>query len=297
MRLSDIIVGDAKFRIYRDIEYNKIHVSDMFNHRLGDKIAQSKLVQHRRQNIPDNEAIICFSCKCCSDYLNNNTYIDMNNYFSHIYDMIITLEHIDQRKLFGEKLNTIPFDLVAGEIWENNPRLHRLGIYSVMHSWPEKDLWWVKEKELLNIPDNYIAVHIITNHDYHPPKLMDFDLMFQLVSKISKYIPVVIIGLPENRFIPGSNIYDLTKLNYNIDESLAIINGCKMFLGGDTGVTHAAGAFGKFVVELYPGENRFHTRMYDAVISVPDGMVERHFLTKDHKFDLDAVLNSVINHV
>jgi len=49
----------------------------------------------------------------------------------------------------------------------------------------------------------------------------------------------------------GRNVFDFAELGYPVSETMAAISTCDIFVGGDTGMTHAASAFNKKIVGIW----------------------------------------------
>jgi hypothetical protein len=287
---------DIEMKIYRDGDFTKLHVSDMFNQRLGDKVGQSALVEYRRDGIPTSEAIICL------DHVYNEidlvgTYIKIENYFSHQYDAIARVTSKEQRDRICDSIKTIfpNWISVAAHLWEELIPIRCQGVYYTMHSWPAMDSWWGTERRTLGIPREYIACHIFTEDTYHPNKIMSYDDTKEVIQTIGSILPVVIIGPPVNPKIPNTNkIFDLSYNEYNIDQSIAIINGCSLFIGADTGTSHVAAALKKPLVQAFPGDDKWHTNVYDARPCVPNTRYRRVFIDEKGHFDKAEMIRYIL---
>ena len=250
------------------------------------------LVDQRRNHITEDEAIICLDHEY-NDIPDSGTYVDAYKYFSHQYDAIVKIKTKHDRDVFNDHFKRVfpSWMMVAAHLWETLPHLNADGYYINMHSYPFMDLWWSVERRKLGVPLRYLAVHILTDSDYHKEKLIDFNYMRDTLINLSDNIPIVIVGSSINPVIEHNNIWDLT--GNSIDESIAVVNKCNVFVGGDTGISHVAGALGKPVIDLFPGDQRWHNDSYDAVVSIPKDRLTRIFLNGDGTFDKSFVLETI----
>jgi ADP-heptose:LPS heptosyltransferase len=282
-KLPQFAQNDIK--IYRDNDYFKVHFVDLYNHRLGDKVGFTPKVIERRQQIQENEAIVCIDQEY-NEIDTKGTYIHISNYFSHLYDAIISVKVKEQRQILHDTIkNTFNTAAVAGHLWEDLIPLRKNKIYYSMHSNINMDRWWSIERVKLGIIKPYIVFNILTDTDYHPCKTVNYGRMCEVIDDIRKPISVVVVGIPNNPKIEMENVFDLCHSGYSIDQSIAIIKGCNIFCGGDTGIAHVAGAFDKPVIQAFPGAPEFHCDTYDARPCIPDYRYRRVFLYNDGEFD------------
>jgi hypothetical protein len=295
LRLADLRLSDIEMEIYRDRDdYRRLHVSDLFNNRLGDKIGQTVLVAHRREFLTEDEAVICLD-HVWNEINTKGTYIDARTYFRHQYDAIVRIHSKDQRERFGTHFKAVFPDWmsIAGHLWEELINMRQQRIYYTMHSCPNMDRWWQLEKRRRVIPRHYAACHILTDTDYHPDKLVNYNNMVDSIKAVAEFIPIVIVGIPVNGQVVHTNVFDLSHSGFTIDQSIAIVNDCDVFFGGDTGITHVAAALKKHVIQVFPGDERFHCANYDARPCIPDYRYRRVFLQKDGTFDVSLFVRHI----
>lgn len=106
-----------------------------------------------------------------------------------------------------------------------------------------------------------IVVHILEDASYNKIRNHDISDFISLCQKlIDNHTNVLIIriGLNMNDKLPNykDRVIDLTDLNISVGESAYIISLADIYIGGDTGMTHLAGALDvKNIIAIY-GNNR-----------------------------------------
>ena len=101
-------------------------------------------------------------------------------------------------------------------------------------------------------------------------------------------MPIIILS-STGKPINDRNIFDFSGAHgYNIDQNIAIINASSIYIGGDTGFTHAAGALGKRVLAIYPSRavNEVKDLTWDSMVSIPDNRLTKIDIGPRNFFDL-----------
>jgi hypothetical protein len=291
MKLSKLNLAhtNSNLIIIRDRDINVIQYHHFYAHRLGDKVGAAGLMQYYKHG--SNVAIVAVDCRFAVNGVNAG--IDIADYFDNIYDAIIQVydeKHFNIEHHYLSSQSNIM--CVNGYIWELLPIIKRdHNIFPKMNMPNIYKDWWLSEKTKYGI-DNYICVHILIDALYNVSRNHDIIYMIRLVNELSKYVPIVLVGISNRELITGDNIYDLTKYNYNIDQSIAIVENSFLYIGGDTGLSHAAGALGKKVVAIY-GQNPYPGTGWDSIVSVPDKSIIEIRMNDDHSFDVEKVVNEI----
>jgi len=97
----------------------------------------------------------------------------------------------------------------------------------------------------------YIVVHVLQrtgkrddDQGYVSRRALDFEKYASLCRRLSKNISVVRVGAKYDSIEPIAGITDLTSEGLLLNETLKIISGASLFMGGDTGLKLAASALG-----------------------------------------------------
>jgi len=126
---------------------------------------------------------------------------------------------------------------------------------------PRRHYEWLKTDFIELLPDlgkdfvrPIVCFHPLLDAPYQRSRNHSFPqwkACMELVAQ--KGATVVRIGAPvkSELVVRGKKIYDLTPLNLTPSQSIAVISMCDVFVGGDTGMTHAAAALGKHIVAIY----------------------------------------------
>jgi O-methyltransferase len=122
---------------------------------------------------------------------------------------------------------------------------------------PDKYNQWLKERfgDLYYDKRKKICFHILTDAPYARSRNHNYNEWKGCIEQLSKERDVLLFRIGKNTRnninISGDNIFDLTNENLTPSQSISIISMCDIYAGGDTGMTHAAGALGKDIVGVW----------------------------------------------
>ena len=148
-------------------------------------------------------------------------------------------------------------DKCYGMIWFAAPYFAKLG-FLPNFKFP-KNLTFNRTNFKVPNLNNFIKVviHILEDAPYQKQRnhnVADFLTLCKLLVDNREDILIIRIGLDRNNKLPNykDRLLDLTDLNLTIEESAYIISLADIYIGGDTGMTHLAGALGvKNIIAIY----------------------------------------------
>jgi hypothetical protein len=272
MKLSDLFGHLAStYNIHLDIKHNiefeKLRIYSFLNLRIGDRVAATAIINdvEKRDESFNRPAIIVVE----HDYVDHPGYQDCINDDSR-FDLMCSIPVVDARIILRSKedKNNIFNNLVLPDVeiefqfmpglWETLPILAKDGIYPSMVAKLLNWWWFGGEKgEYLSVDEPYIVVHPLLDAGYNTVRNHNVGMIVSLIRRMASFgIKIVVIGLTEDQISNIGYIGHVVKMiprsKYNVDQVMAIIAGCTLFIGGDTGFSHAAGALGRSVVAIYP---------------------------------------------
>jgi hypothetical protein len=164
---------------------------------------------------------------------------------------------------------------------------------------PRHHYEWLKSGllELLNVSSDKIVrpvvcFHILLDAPYQRSRNHVFAEWEKCIRELAgSGVTCFRVGHPATakKSIEGENIYDLTKHGLTPSQSIAVISMCDVYVGGDTGMTHAASALGKKVVGIWGDcthmlrdksvPNNFQDGDWDTTPYVPE---ENRYMLRRH---------------
>jgi ADP-heptose:LPS heptosyltransferase len=172
--------------------------------------------------------------------------------------------------VLGEKLNMKNFLPVLTKVFVAIERAYpspgNLFVYAPRHilefgnyptlAVPDKYRTWLLEKfNFTSVPKKRpcVCFHILTDAPYSMSRNHNFKEWDNCISILAKEdVDIYRVGIPGHRLTcRNGNIHDLTIENLTPSQSIAVISMCDVYVGGDTGMTHAASALGKKIVGVW----------------------------------------------
>ncbi len=242
---------------------------DFKGHRIGDKVVSSALFQYLRLCQPNARLVLI------DDQLDDRAgrTLPTGPLFGDLADEIWRVAEPGDRARFAQRIadeqlqplawtrDLRPATLAPGEgccnghsacpglPWLMLPRLARLGIYPKLRV-PHAPLPEQVERQLAKAADRpWLVFHILSDAPYNPIRNQDFACYEGLVDHLQRAAPqlyLLRVGLPGSRRLnlsPEVGL-DLSHAHLSLLQIAALQGRAKMFLGGDTGLSHLAGALG-----------------------------------------------------
>lgn len=120
---------------------------------------------------------------------------------------------------------------------------------------------WLDSEFLALLPGNgkglkrpIVCFHVLLDAPYQRSRnhyLPEWKRCMELTAKMGVTVIRVGKSVSHDQMVSGNGIYDLTHLGLTPSQSIAVISMCDVYVGGDTGMTHAAAAFNKHIVAVY----------------------------------------------
>lgn len=224
-------------------------IYDTVNHRIGDKIVLEACFRHFKLNHSSSDKIVLVDDRRRNHPANE---LELDLMFGNSID--VYHPSMSPLKLYESKLieNDLFSQLPVGNLWLALPELRKIGIYpriTIPLKWQE---WYSNYEDFAKLTHPIICIHILDNPPYNKARkhnYIDFEKIAVYLAK--KGYSVVRIGRDNSQKIDYPNVLDVTSKLFSIMASIAIINKCDIFIGGDTGVTHIAAALNKKIIAIY----------------------------------------------
>jgi len=263
-------------------------------HRIGDKVAGAFMVSERIQEHDDEFILID------PDWNKANSF-PVKQFFPQISKFVLETEnHEDAEKMLEER----GFEkLHTGNLWVSAPSLMKDTGFTPAMYLPKHIKDFVKvidanpqdgrpEKKLTDF-SLIIVNHCLSNPPYNPNRRHDLMQWLSLTDKIKKYIL-------DNK-IDGV-VVDVPNFEWDFSHVIGLISTADIFIGGDTGCTHVAGALDKEIVAIYGNSDHdvkaFHVDgMSSEWCSDPLSKTYTKFVMENNKFDEDKVFEHVVKKI
>ena len=263
-------------------------------HRIGDKVAGAFMVSERVQEHDDEFVLID------PDYNKINSF-PIKQFFPQISKFVLETENQeDAEKMLQER----GFEkLHTGNLWVSAPSLMKDTGFTPTMYLPKYIKDFVRAidadpqdgrppKKLTDF-GLVIVNHCLSNPPYNPNRRHDSVQWLNLMDRIKKH-------LLDNK-IDGV-VVDVPNFQWDFSRVIGLISTADIFIGGDTGCTHVAGALDKEIVAVYGNSDHdvkaFHVEgMSSEWCSDPLSKTYTKFVMEDNKFNEDEVFNHVVSKI
>ena len=128
---------------------------------------------------------------------------------------------------------------------------------------PRTERQWAREFLRSTIPDNYealIAVHVrnMPTMDFKNPDSRLFHKILTYLRTLGRFAFLLIGRDDGHQKIKGPDVFSLAGQKWHFDRTAAVIAQTSLFIGGDSGPTHAAAALGVPLIALGYPSDRMH---------------------------------------
>jgi hypothetical protein len=140
-------------------------------------------------------------------------------------------------------------------------KIAKTGLYPTLKIPPKMRQWKQDELSALIRPNKFgdrpvVCFHILLDAPYSRSRNHYFPEWEKCIKMLSKKDVLIIrigYGGSARKDLSniGKNVVDLAVKNLKTPQSIAAISACDIYVGGDTGMTHAASALGKKVVGIW----------------------------------------------
>jgi hypothetical protein len=268
-------------------------------HRIGDKVAGAFMVSERVQEHDDEFVLIDPTWDRVDSF-------PIKQFFPQISNFVFETNTPEKaEKLLEEK----GFDkLHTGNLWVSAPSLVKdyaekgVDMYPTMYI-PKYIKDFVKSidatpedgrptKKLTDF-ELVIINHCLSNPPYNPNRRHDPIQWVGLMKRINQYM--------QDNKIDGVMV-DVPNYQWSFSHVIGLISTADIFIGGDTGCTHVAGALKKDIVAVYGNSDHdvkaFHVDgMSSEWCSDPLSKTYTKFVMENNKFNEDEVFNHVVSKI
>ena len=199
---------------------------DFTGHRIGDKVVVSAAFKWHLSRYPKDHIIAIDDPHC---HGSRQATLPSSVIFHGLIDEV------------ASKPPNGAAPLALGNLWIRTPWLARQGFYPsiVLDDAVEEAIIeqfkWIKQP--------YVCVHILQDAPYNRCRNHSYADMKEVILRLGRVgIRVVRIGRNFNN--PIIRCTDLTQQRLTVMQSACVIKNCKVFIGGDTGMSHIASAVG-----------------------------------------------------
>lgn len=124
-----------------------------------------------------------------------------------------------------------------------------------LQKWLDEDFSELVGQDVYDKKRPIICFHCLTDASYSTSRNHVFEEWEKAIEKLSKQ-DVTIFRIGANNSMKSSvrndrNVWDFAERNYPPSETMSVISLSDIYVGGDTGMTHAASAFGKKIVGIW----------------------------------------------
>jgi len=229
------------------------------NRRIGDEIGMTAILKYYKEKL--GEKIL---------YLDNNKFIQAKSFFPEGL-----VEFVDKEP---EQFTW----LHEHNIWIFTPFLRDLGIYTEL-----RKEWMYKQDEkkdldVVFVPLVGVDYNIIRNFDVK----FCYDLMFEIYKKFPN--STMIIDRMKLSLFPMNYLKLPITVSSNIHETFINIQKSKIYIGGDTGTSHFAGACRHPKLLLLYGDNQKNAYKWESQRKQMGEILKEPKLLENPKYNWDS---------
>lgn len=149
---------------------------------------------------------------------------------------------------------------VPGNLFVYTPqKIRETGIYPTLRIPPAYRTWlsgYLPVEIIREYDRPIVCFHILTDAPYSKSRNHSFPHWKECIEKLADQdVWIIRIGLKEtSQGVVGhgkANVFDFSQDDLTTPQAISVISACDIYVGGDTGMTHAAAALGKEIVGVW----------------------------------------------